>query len=264
MVNTDLTVLIRHSVAWAGFFKRQAKVVVCLFVLSPPWVTYADTLYLTSVHWPPFAGEQLKNQGACIAVTRAALDAVGHKVIVDFYPWSRAVRMASRNDSKYLGYLPEYAYPTDKFVFSESMGRSGLGLLEQKSHPISWTQQSDLNHYTIGVVQGYVNTTELDGMMAQGTQPFEAVASDQHNVNKVATGRVDAAIIDEHVLQYILAQPNMGAVKNKLQFNKKLLTYKELFVAFKNNEEGRKWRDRFNQGLTQIDVQQILETNMRQ
>ncbi|MGS0677175.1 substrate-binding periplasmic protein [Shewanella sp. 0m-4] len=237
---------------------------MCLLALCCAGGAYADTLYLTSVHWPPFSGGQLKHQGACIAVTRAALKAVGHNVVVDFYPWSRAVRMASRNNSKYLGYLPEYAYPTDKFVFSESMGRSGLGLVEQKSHPISWTQQSDLNHYTIGVVEGYVNTPELDGMMAQGVQPFEAVASDQHNVNKVVTGRIDGAIIDEHVLQYILAQPNMKALKHKLQFNKKLLTYKELFIAFKNNEAGRKWRERFNQGLSKIDVKAILEKNMVQ
>ncbi|WP_299806189.1 ABC transporter substrate-binding protein [uncultured Shewanella sp.] len=221
-------------------------------------------MYLTSLHWPPFAGEQLKKQGACIAITKAALEAVGHTVVVDFFPWSRAVRMASRNDSKYLGYLPEYVYPTDKFVFSQAMARSVLGLVEQKSHPVSWTQQSDLNHYTIGVVQGYVNTNELDEMMAKGSQPFEVVASDLHNLNKVATGRIDAAIIDEHVLKYLLAQPNMAHVRNKLQFNKKFLTYKELFVAFKNNQEGRMWRDRFNLGLAQIDVQQILENNMHQ
>ncbi len=144
------------------------------------------------------------------------------------------------------------------------MGRSGLGLLEQKSHPISWTQQSDLNQHTIGVVQGYVNTTEFDAMMAQGSQPFEVVSSDLHNVNKVATGRIDAAIIDEHVLQYILERPNMEGAKRKLQFNKKLLVYKELFIAFKNNEQGRKWRDRFNKGLVQINVQAILEENMKQ
>ncbi|CAM3284451.1 substrate-binding periplasmic protein [Shewanella pealeana] len=236
---------------------------MCLFFILFSCNIHADTLYLTSLHWPPFAGERLQNQGACIAVTKAALEATGHTVVVDFFPWSRAVRMASRNDSKYLGYLPEYSYPTDKFVFSQPMGRSVLGLVEQKSYPVSWTQQSDLNHYTIGVVQGYVNTHELDEMMTQGSQPYEAVASDLHNLNKVATGRIDAAVIDEHVLKYLLAQPNMAHVRNKLQFNKKLLTYKELFVAFKNNKEGRMWRDRFNQGLAQIDVQQILEQNMQ-
>ena len=250
-----------------GVYRRQLLIkglkFLCAFcVLSFSSVINAETLYLTSLHWPPYSGGQLKNQGAYIAVARAALEAVGHTLVVDFYPWSRAVRMASRNDSKYLGYLPEYAYPTEKFLFSDSMGRSALGLVEQKSHPISWTQQSDLNHYTIGVVQDYINTSEFDAMVTQGTQPFEAVASDLHNINKVGTGRIDAAIIDEHVLAYNLAQPNMKHLKGKLQLNKKRLTYKELFVAFKNNEAGRKWRERFNQGLAKIDVQKIVADNM--
>ncbi|MCL1137099.1 substrate-binding periplasmic protein [Shewanella pneumatophori] len=227
-------------------------------MLSPVNFAAADTLYLTSLHWPPFSGEQLKHQGACIAIAKAALGAVGHSLEVDFYPWSRAVRMASRNDAKYLGYLPEYRYPTDKFVFSEPMGRSALGLVERKSHPISWIEQKDLNQYTIGVVEDYVNTAELDAMMVNGSQSFEAVASDLHNINKVLTGRIDAAVIDEHVLRYILSQPNMQSVKHKLQFNKKRLISKELFIAFKNNQQGQLWRERFNQGLAKINVQAIL------
>ncbi|GIU47037.1 ABC transporter [Shewanella sairae] len=241
--------------------KRVSLVGVWYLLGFSPVVT-AETLYLTSLHWPPYSGSQLKEQGVYIAVARAALDAVGHTLVVDFYPWSRAVRMASRKDGKYMGYLPEYSHPTEKFIFSEAMGRSGLGLVEQKAHPISWTQQSDLNQYTIGVVQDYINTAEFDAMLAQGSQPAEVVASDLHNVNKVGSGRIDAAIIDEHVLAYTLAQPNMQHLKGKLQLNKKLLTYKELFVAFKNNEQGRKWRERFNQGLAKIDAQQIVIDSM--
>ncbi|ACJ29589.1 ABC-type amino acid transport/signal transduction systems, periplasmic component/domain protein [Shewanella piezotolerans WP3] len=227
-------------------------------------VCYADTLYLTSLHWPPYAGSQLKNEGASIAITRAALAAVGHEVQVDFYPWSRAVRMASREDSKYSGYLPEYAYPTEKFVFSYSMGSSPLGLVEQKRHPISWSNQSDLNQYTIGVVQGYVNTEQLDNMIAQGVQPAEAVASDIHNIKKVVSGRIDAAVIDAHVLGYLLGQPDMKSVASRVQLNKRILTQKELYIAFKNNAEGKKWRDLFNQGLGKIDVDKILQENMAQ
>ncbi len=232
--------------------------VLLLLLSSASSLSYADTLYLTSLHWPPYAGSQLNNEGATIAITRAALGAVGHKVQVDFYPWSRAVRMASRDDSKYSGYLPEYAYPTEKFVFSNSMGTSPLGLVEQKRHPISWSNQSDLNQYTIGVVQGYVNTEQLDNMIAQGVQPVEAVASDIHNIKKVVSGRIDAAVIDSHVLRYLLTQPDMKSVASRVQLNKRILTHKELYP------EGKKWRDLFNQGLSKIDVDKILKENMPQ
>ncbi|MEZ9822561.1 substrate-binding periplasmic protein [Shewanella sp. 10N.286.45.A1] len=239
-------------------------ITLLLLLSSTSSFSYGDTLYLTSLHWPPYAGSQLKNEGASIAIARAALEAVGHKVQVDFYPWSRAVRMASRDDSKYSGYLPEYAYPTEKFVFSNSMGSSPLGLVEQKRHPISWSNQSDLNQYTIGIVQGYVNTEQLDNMIAQGVQPAEAVASDIHNIKKVVSGRIDAAVIDTYVLGYLLAQPDMKPVASRVQLNKHILTHKELYIAFKNNEEGKKWRDLFNQGLAKIDVDKILKQNMPQ
>ncbi|MCL1058109.1 transporter substrate-binding domain-containing protein [Shewanella gelidimarina] len=248
---------VRRTINIVPALRRLILIAVCF---SP--MVSADTLYLTSLHWPPYSGSQLKNEGASIAITRAALAAVGHKVEVDFYPWSRAVRMASRADSKYSGYLPEYAYPTDKFVFSDSMGSSPLGLVEQKRHPISWSEQSDLNQYNIGVVQGYVNTEQLDNMIAQGVQPVEVVASDIHNIKKVVSGRIDAAVIDVYVLRYLLVQPDMESVASRVQLNKRTLTKKELYIAFKNNAEGKKWRDLFNRGLKQIDVDKILKDNM--
>ncbi|MFT5788316.1 MAG: polar amino acid transport system substrate-binding protein [Shewanella sp.] len=255
----DFMDCVRRTISIVHMLKLSMLLLIA--ASSSPMVS-ADTLYLTSLHWPPYAGSQLKNEGASIAITRAALAAVGHKVEVDFYPWSRAVRMASREDSKYSGYLPEYAYPTDKFVFSKSMGNSPLGLVEQKNHPISWSEQSDLNQYNIGVVQGYVNTEQLDKMIAQGVQSIEVVASDIHNIKKVVSGRIDAAVIDAHVLRYLLAQPDMESVASRVQLNKRILTQKELYIAFKNNKEGKKWRELFNLGLAKIDVDKILKDNM--
>ena len=44
---------------------------------------------LTSLLGPPYSGQQLAEQGASIAVARAALKVMGHQLEVDFYPWSR-------------------------------------------------------------------------------------------------------------------------------------------------------------------------------
>ncbi|BAJ02582.1 substrate-binding periplasmic protein [Shewanella violacea] len=222
----------------------------------------ADTLKLTSLYWPPYSGKQLVDQGAVIAITRAALNVMGHELSVDFYPWSRAVRLASRDDSMYLGYLPEYSYPTPAFIFSESLGVSPLGLLERQTHPIRWPKFADLNQYTLGVVRGYVNTVALDIMIKQGVQPVEVVSSDAHNVKKVATGRVDGAVIDVHVLRYILARDDFKPLAAKLQINQKLLEEKKLYIAFKNSQDGHKWRNIVNTGLTKIDAKSILDQYM--
>ncbi|EDP98964.1 substrate-binding periplasmic protein [Shewanella benthica] len=222
----------------------------------------SDTLKLTSLHWPPYSGKKLVDQGALIAITRAALNAMGHELTVDFYPWSRAVRLASRDDSMYLGYLPEYSYPTEAFIFSESLGVSPLGLVERKIYPIRWAKLIDLNEYTLGVVRDYVNTAAFDIMIKQGTQPVEVVSSDEHNIKKVATGRVDGAVIDVHVLRYILARDDLQPLADKLQINPKLLEEKQLYVAFKNSPDGDKWRDIVNLGLAKIDAKSILDKYM--
>lgn len=222
----------------------------------------AETLLLTSLHWPPYSSSQLDQQGASIAVARAAVIAMGHQVKVEFYPWSRAVRLVGRSSSKYLGYLPAYSYPTEDFIFSNSLGSSPLGIVEREVYPIRWSELNDLNQYTLGVVRDYVNTAELDTMIKLGTQKVEVVTSDEHNVRKVASARVDAAVIDLHVLRYILSQGELQKIGNKLQVNKKLLQDKQLFIAFRNSPEGIYWRDIFNQGLAKIDAKLILDEYM--
>ncbi|SQH77044.1 conserved protein of unknown function [Shewanella benthica] len=222
----------------------------------------SDTLKLTSLHWPPYSGKKLVEQGALIAITRAALNAMGHELSVDFYPWSRAVRLASRDDSMYLGYLPEYSYPTEAFIFSKSLGVSPLGLVERQIYPIRWAKFIDLNQYTLGVVRDYVNSAALDIMIKQGTQPIEVVSSDEHNIKKVATGRVDGAVIDVHVLRYILARDDLQPLADKLQINPKLLEEKQLYIAFKNSPDGHKWRDIVNLGLAKIDAKSMLDKYM--
>jgi amino acid ABC transporter substrate-binding protein, PAAT family (TC 3.A.1.3.-) len=44
--------------------------------------------------------------------------------------------------------------------------------------------------------------------------------------------------------------------------NKKLLVDKKLYIAFANNEAGKKWRNIVNQGLKKIDVEQIMKERL--
>ncbi len=239
------------------FFAILCPLLLCIGNFSVPSAK-AGTLHLTSLHWPPYSGSTLKQQGATIAITRAAMRAVGHELIVGFFPWSRAIRLVNRPESKYVGYLPAYSYPTDEFVFSAPLGSSPLGLVEQHLHPVSWSSLADLNQYRLGVVRDYTNTAELDAMIKLGSQKVEIVNSDEHNVKKVATGRIDAAVIDLHVLRYLLSQKELKSLAGKLQINKKTLEDKQMFIAFRNTKEGHYWRDMFNVGLSKIDAQSIL------
>ncbi|MGL5392019.1 MAG: substrate-binding periplasmic protein, partial [Shewanella sp.] len=167
-------------------------------------------------------------------------------------------------NSLYLGYLPEYYYETEQFVFSRSIGISPLGLVETKSHPVSWSVIADLNRYRLGVVKNYVNTKALDDMIKAGLQPIEVVTSDEHNIRKVAAGRIDAAIIDVNVLRYLLTQHPLKPLSEKVQINRHHLADKQLYIAFRNTKEGRHWRDIVDKGLAQIDIEGIINQQLKQ
>ncbi|MGL4710998.1 MAG: ABC transporter, partial [Shewanella sp.] len=152
---------------------------VCSFFTMGLSIAKADTLMLSSLFWPPYSGQQLAQQGASIAVARAALNVMGHQLKVDFYPWSRAVKLATMPNSDYQGYFPEYYFESETFIFSKTIGDSPLGLVEKRSHPVSWNYVEDLNRYTLGVVKDYVNTQALDRMITSGLQPIESVTSDE-------------------------------------------------------------------------------------
>jgi len=231
--------------------------VLLLSLLTLP--AMADTVYLTSLDWPPYSGKALTEQGASVAVAKAAFKAMGHELEVEFFPWSRAVKLASESGSKYMGYFPEYLYESEEFVFSAPMGQGPLGLVEKSDKAISWSSLADLSQYSIGVVQDYVNTEELDAMIAAGSIKAQVAPSDELNIQKVAGGRIDAAVIDVNVMNYLLANsPKLEKATGQVQMNSKLLTNKDLFVAFKNTADGQKWKAIYDEGLSKIDVNAIM------
>ena len=216
------------------------------------------TIYLTSLSWPPYSDPQMAEQGASVAVAKAAFAAMGYTLMVDFYPWSRAVHLAKDQSSKYAGYFPEY-YSDDiaaEFAFSEAMGSGPLGFVQAAAKPVSWSSLDDLKAFQVGVVKDYVNTADFDAMVASGQLKVSEVISDKNNIQKAAFGRIDLAVIDKNVLEYsVKTDPDLVKLKDKISFNDKLLENKKLFICFKKNKQAM--ADIFNEGLTKIDAAKI-------
>lgn len=240
------------------------KTLLLFTLLSFSNFLIADTVHLTSLAWPPYADKSLEQQGASVAVAKAAFKAEGHDLVVDFFPWSRAVKSAAQTNSKYVGYFPEYMHETSDFVFSNPTGTGPLGLVQNNTKPITFSAVSDLAGKRIGVVQDYVNTKELDDMIASGAINGDAVPSDVLNIKKVAAGRIDAAVIDTNVLNYLLnTDKSLASMKDKVSMNEKLLEDKNLYIAFRNDAEGQKWQQIYNKGLVKIDVDAIMSNYLK-
>lgn len=243
--------------------KRIALLLTLTLCTSLVWAE--KTVYLTSLDWPPYSGKNLKNQGASIAVAKAAFEAMGYKLEVDIFPWSRAVSLAKDDNSKYAGYFPEYYSDgvAEEFTYSAPMGKSPVGFVEQISKPIPWSSHEDLKNYSIGVVQDYVNEAKFDAMVADGSLKVQPVISDKNNLMKVINGRLDMAVIDKNVMNYLFANDNaLKGKEDKANFNSKLLDDKDIFICFKKTAEGVELAKIFNEGLKKIDLDSIVAAHM--
>lgn len=248
-----------------GYLPTICAVFSLLLTIS---VTADDKLVrLTSLDWPPYSGQALQDQGASIAIAKAAFAAMGHRLEVSIYPWNRSVALASEENSIYAGYFPEYHAQdiAEDFIFSDPIGSGPLGFAELKSNPVQWQVLSDLNDYRIGTVQGYVNTADFDEMAKNKELITYSAISDVNNLKKLTAGRLDLVVIDRFVMEYLLVSDNQLSKKAHLiQFNQRLLEDKKLYICFKKNEQGKALAKVFNQGLKTIDIDSFMHSYLQE
>ncbi len=193
-------------------------------------------------------------------VAKAAFAAMGHELIVDVFPWSRAVKMVKQGQSKYAGYFPEYYHQSDSFIFSAPAGSGPLGLIEHAQAPIEFFEIDDLRRYKIGIVQDYVNTQAFDQLVAEGEISVQRVMTDEMNIFKLANQRIDAAVIDINVFNYLITHDKKyHHIKDQIKVHRNLLENKALYIAFNADDRGKKWLDIYNKGLAKIQVESLFK-----
>jgi polar amino acid transport system substrate-binding protein len=107
-------------------------------------------------------------------------------------------------------------------------------------------------------VRDYVNTDAFDARAAAGRLTVDSVGDDLTNIRKVAAGRIPLAVIDRHVLDYLLrTEPGLQPIADRLQFNARLLEDKQLYVAFQRSAAGLQAAEVVDAGLKKIDAAAI-------
>ncbi|WP_374337683.1 substrate-binding periplasmic protein [Leeia sp.] len=235
---------------------RQLTILLCLWYIPlTAWCEQHLTARFAASEWAPYMGAHLPQQGRAVATVRAAFARNGIQLQVDFYPWARTIALARA--APYDGYLVEYddAMLRKEWLYSLPVAYSPLGLAERVANPVVWTRLEDLaaQRKTIGVVQGYVNTPELDRLIAQGTLNSDRSADDLTLLHKLAAGRVDVAVMDAQVFEYLLlTQSTLRAHAHQLRLQPRLLEQKALNVVFRKTPRGQWLLNQFNQGLRAV------------
>lgn len=232
----------------------------CLAVLCSFSALAGETWKVTSLDWQPFSGTGLPEGGAGVAVLRAALKAEGIDLVVEFYPWTRAIETAK--DPAYAGFYPSWPEDVgDGFVKSPVLFKSPVGFVEPKSAPLVWSKLDDLKGKTIGTVQDYGNTPEFMKLIKSGTIKTQVVVDDITNIKKVAGGRIDGAFIDLANLQYFLKN-DAKDLAAQVQANAKVIDTKDLVLGINAKFANKNAVEVLKRGIAKIDADKIIKDYM--
>lgn len=219
---------------------------------------------LASLEWLPYVGKELPQQGMSAWIAASALQKSGHQLKVEYFPWKRAMQLGG-HDTNYAGYFPAY-YTKERAQechFSQPMGSSTLGLAYLKSAPLEWKHITDLAlpaKQPIGVVFGYSNGAEFDGLVKFGRLKVDVANSDSQNLRKLLLGRLRAVVIDEAVLRYLLkTEVGLKPQASQIQFHPRALAALKLHVCFQRNAQGLEHKTVFDRALQEMDLAKLAD-----
>jgi len=190
---------------------------VGLVLLMPPQMRAEaeQTVSLGSIEYPPYTGPDLEQGGPLTQIVREAYERVGYQVQIQYYPWSRATSLARRGSVD--GLVPIWMREERKewVLYSDPMPASEVVFYKRKDTEIVFdgSDYSSLKPYVIGTVQDYANPEGLERVREQ--LQIQAVMRDIQNLRKLASGRVDLAVIDRYVARHLLRefmQESVGAL----------------------------------------------------
>lgn len=242
-------------------FRRGVLAALCAVW---PVLGQCETITLATLEWPPYVTEKLPQQGGEAAVVRAAFKTVGIDVRFEFMPWTRAIKLGTFSKD-YAGYFPAYfgEERSRTALMSKPIGSSPLGMARRKDRAMPWKTLDDLMPYKLGVVDGYVNTAEFDRRKVEGLLQVDGAPSDESNLMKLAVSRVDLAVVDRHVFDFLLrTRPALAPHKESLVFDGPLLEDKQLYIYFRRGPDGERLRALFDLGLQKINAEQVFRQAM--
>lgn len=178
----------------------------CLLVLAsalsafPQTQVQAREIHLTTLAWEPYYGPDLRNDGFCGAIVKAAFEHQGHEVKISYLPWARALKDAA--SGRYDGILGGY-YTKEReqdFLYTKAFARSQGALIARPEVEINnYDSLHELSPYRIAVGNQFAHTDAFDNADYLNKLPVNRV---RQIVRMLFEGRVDIAAISVAVFRY--------------------------------------------------------------
>jgi len=237
-------------------------VYLCVFAGGIGKQAQANDISVTTLEWPPYTSSELPSGGATTALLMHVFNLTDVDATILTVPWKRALSMA-KNKPAIDGYFPGYHCEHEEgFLRSDPVGLGPLGFAEHIEAELTWRTMSDLENQNlkIGTVSGYANTVEFDASVSSGKIRTIAAKDDLTNLKKLVRQRLDAVVIDQLVMSYLVAtEESMKGVSDKLKFDETPLEEKKLFLCLTENDQNRELLEQFNSALSAINIKEFTK-----
>jgi len=221
----------------------------------------SQELLLASDVWPPFTNvEDQKRIAIDIVSTALGRISIDDSVVIEgFNEVINGIQNTKYDGSAALWYSKERE---EELIFSTPYLYNQLVLVGRKGSDVSATSFSDLSQVKIGVVENYAYGNEM-----KENESIEILKgiSDQKNLEKLLSKKVDYILVDDLLLQYLLKYQT-NDVSEFLEIGTTPLIVKPLhFALSKKVENAEEIMDQFNAEILSMkedgSFYKILELN---
>jgi len=244
---------------------RVIACVLCLLLGRQDFAVAGAPVRLAAEEWPPFVSAALPEQGVSGAYVGAVFARIGSAVAIDYFPWKRTMEVGM-NDPHYAGLLAVWRTPQreTQCYFSPPIGSTMNVLAFLKEAPVLVSSLSELRDASIGIVAGYSNGEEFDGLVRRGTLHVQEGVNDEINLRKLLNKRFDAMVIEKRVLRHLLASRRFTrAERERIAFMDNLFHERTVHVCFQRTPAGQAQQRAFSEAARDIDLPRFERDYLR-
>lgn len=222
----------------------------------------AETLVAIDNANPPFMYQQDDQpMGLYPLMLQAIFARLGEPLNIQAMPWKRALLRGATGELG-IGGIYKNAERLAVFDYSAPIFEERLLLYVQRERAFAFRGVEDLHGKRIGVIRGWSYTEAFDQAARTGQIDAQEGSSDEANLRKLASGRLDAVIAIELAGQRLLSHPGL----EQLEALPQPLSINPTFLVFAKQAGQLELLQRFDQALQEMrqdgSLQRLTEQAM--
>jgi len=230
-------------------FVRSVAALFLIFATSTAMVLALDINVVHSGNWPPYADDELPEQGLAIDLVTTALKRAGYSTRVKTASLKQILE-GSKTGIYDVFATPWFTMDRDQYLdFSQPYLQSSIHFIKRKDAPFEYTRFDDLEKMTIGVVENYAYEEDFNESTAIKKISTSSLAE---NLRMLIDRKVDLTLDDERVLRYTINQ-SMPQNMAKLDIIAKPLAMRGINIGVsRKNPDHAMIVARFNKAIAEM------------